>query len=66
MPKDFVGVAGEKGTLPSWKAVKAAQRVLDLPVAERRVYVALETTFANEAFNDIIKKRLDEELEAAE
>ena len=38
MPKDFVGVAGEKGTLPSWKAVKAAQRVLDLPVAERRVY----------------------------
>lgn len=31
-----------------------------------RFYVALETTFANEAFNDIIKKRLDEELEAAE
>jgi integrase len=31
-----------------------------------RFYVALETTFANEAFNDIIKKRLDEELELAE
>ncbi len=31
-----------------------------------RFYVALETTFANEAFNDIIKKRLDEELEPAE
>jgi integrase len=31
-----------------------------------RFYVALETTFANEAFNEIIKKRLDEELEAAE
>jgi hypothetical protein len=24
LPKDFVGVAGEKSTLPSWKAVKAA------------------------------------------
>ncbi len=31
-----------------------------------RFYVALEMTFANEAFNDIIKKRLDEKLEAAE
>jgi integrase len=31
-----------------------------------RFYVALETTFANEAFNDIIKKRLDAELEPAE
>jgi integrase len=31
-----------------------------------RFYVALETTFANEAFNDIIKRRLDDGLEAAE
>ena len=31
-----------------------------------RFYVALETTFANEVFNDIIKKRLDAELEPAE
>ena len=29
-------------------------------------YVALEMMFANETFNDIIKKRLDNELEAAE
>jgi integrase len=31
-----------------------------------RFYVALETIFANEAFNEIIKKRLDEEPVAAE
>ena len=31
-----------------------------------RFYVALETIFANEAFNDIIRKRLDGGLEAAE
>jgi integrase len=31
-----------------------------------RFYVALEMIFANEIFNDIIKKRLDEGLEAAE
>lgn len=31
-----------------------------------RFYIALETTFANEAFNDLIKKRLNEELEPAE
>ncbi len=31
-----------------------------------RFYVALETIFANEAFNDIIKKRFDDGLEAAE
>jgi integrase len=31
-----------------------------------RFYVALETIFANEAFNDIIKKRLDEAMEPAE
>ena len=31
-----------------------------------KFYVALETTFANEAFNEIIKKRLDDSLEAAE
>jgi hypothetical protein len=30
-----------------------------------RFYVALESAFANEAFNNIIKKRLDE-LEPAE
>ena len=29
-------------------------------------YVALETMFANETFNDLIKKRLDNELEPAE
>ena len=29
-------------------------------------YVALEMMFANETFNDIIKKRLDNELEPAE
>jgi hypothetical protein len=29
-------------------------------------YVALEMIFANETFNDIIKKRLDNELEPAE
>jgi integrase len=29
LPKDFVGVAGEKSTLPSWKAVKAALQSLD-------------------------------------
>jgi len=31
-----------------------------------RFYVALETIFANEIFSEIIKKRLDNELEAAE
>jgi integrase len=31
-----------------------------------RFYVALEMIFANETFNDIIKKRLDNELEPAE
>ena len=31
-----------------------------------RFYVALETIFANETFNDLIKKRLDLDLEAAE
>jgi integrase len=31
-----------------------------------RFYVALEMIFANETFNDIIKKRLDDELEPAE
>ena len=29
MPMDFVGVAGEKNTLPSWKAVKAALQSFD-------------------------------------
>jgi integrase len=31
-----------------------------------RFYVALEMIFANETFNEIIKKRLDAVLEAAE
>ena len=31
-----------------------------------RFYVALETIFANESFNDLIKQRLDLDLEAAE
>ena len=31
-----------------------------------RFYVALETIFANETFNDLIKKRLELDLEAAE
>jgi hypothetical protein len=29
LPKDFAGVAGEKSTLPSWKAVKAALQSFD-------------------------------------
>ena len=29
MPKDIVGVAGEKSTLPSWKAVRAALQSFD-------------------------------------
>jgi hypothetical protein len=31
-----------------------------------RFYVALEMIFANDIFNDIIKKRLDDALEPAE